>query len=224
MESVRAQTYRHIEYIVVDGGSTDGTREFIEAYNDQIDRWVSEPDKGIYDAMNKGLRMATGDFVWFMNAGDLVYAPETVAQLMERHRGEDILYGDTVLINEQFEVTGERSHKALPERLRLRSMRLGMVVCHQALLVRRTIAPEFDLGHPIAADIDWTIRALKQSENTLNSRLILTRFLEGGFSHQNKWASWKDRFRILRKHFGLGATLLAHAEITLRALGRKFGV
>ncbi|MDV7391601.1 glycosyltransferase, partial [Arthrospira platensis SPKY1] len=84
MASVFEQSWPHIEYIVVDGGSTDGTTELIRAQAGRISRWVSEPDKGLYDAMNKGLRMATGDFVWFLNAGDRLFTPDTVERVMEK--------------------------------------------------------------------------------------------------------------------------------------------
>src|SRR4051812_1110497 len=77
--SVLDQTYPHIEYIVIDGASTDGTLVIIEKYKDRIAKLISEPDKGIYDAMNKGLAIATGDYVLFMNSGDEIYARETVA-------------------------------------------------------------------------------------------------------------------------------------------------
>jgi hypothetical protein len=97
-------------------------------------------------------------------------------------------------------------------------MQLGMVVCHQSLIVRRAIAPPYDLNHPYSADIDWTIRALRQARSVKNTGLILSKFLSGGFSAQNKWPSWVDRFHILRKHFGLGNALAAHAQILSAAL------
>ncbi|MCB0642106.1 MAG: glycosyltransferase, partial [Phaeodactylibacter sp.] len=86
--SVLNQTYDNIEYVVVDGASTDGTTEIVHRYKDRIDRWVSEPDKGLYNAMNKGLAMATGDFVWFMNAGDHIYSPDTLEKAVQHYTPE----------------------------------------------------------------------------------------------------------------------------------------
>ena len=82
MESVFAQTYPNIEYIIIDGNSNDGTLELIKENESKITKWISEPDKGLYDAMNKGIKLATGDFLWFMNAGDRIFAKDT---LMLRH-------------------------------------------------------------------------------------------------------------------------------------------
>jgi glycosyltransferase involved in cell wall biosynthesis len=103
--SVLAQTYPHIEYIIVDGGSTDHTMTVIQwaemanarMLNTKILRWVSEPDKGLYDAMNKGLRMATGDFVWFLNAGDEIPDAKTVEKMMQTCTPEtDVLFGEAI--------------------------------------------------------------------------------------------------------------------------------
>ena len=78
IKSVREQTYKNIEYIIVDGGSTDGTVDVIKQNPDLIAKYITEPDDGIYDAMNKGLKLATGDYLWFMNSGDEIYANDTV--------------------------------------------------------------------------------------------------------------------------------------------------
>jgi glycosyltransferase involved in cell wall biosynthesis len=220
MASVFGQTYPHIEFIIVDGGSTDGTVALIQEEAHRIGRWISEPDRGIYDGMNKGQRMATGDFVWFMNAGDCIYEAATLSQVFEAYQGEDILYGDAALVDGQYRYSGMRRHKRLPAQLSVHSMRLGMVVCHQSLLVRRSIAPPYDLAHPYSADIDWTIRALQQARSVRNTGLILSKFQRGGFSAQNRWPSWRDRFAILRKHLGLPRTLAAHLEIVAQSMFR----
>src|SRR4051812_15125406 len=78
IQSVLKQDPTHLEYIIIDGGSKDNTLDVIKKYTDQIDFWVSEPDKGIYDAMNKGLNAATGDYVWFMNAGDHIHGKDVL--------------------------------------------------------------------------------------------------------------------------------------------------
>lgn len=223
IKSVLEQSYPNIEYIVVDGASKDGALEIVRKYEDRIARWVSEPDKGIYDAMNKGMKLATGDYYWFMNAGDVVYDPETLSLAMELAPGAQIIYGDTLMLNEDYTEEGMREYKKLPEHLTVDDMRLGMVVCHQSIIAHKDVAPEYDLAHHFSGDIDWTIRALKQAdpEKVVNTGLILSRFLKGGFSKQRHRASLTDRFNILRKHFGLFGALGAHVKIFWQALRRK---
>ena len=97
IRSVAGQDYANLEYIVIDGGSADGSLEVIERHAADITRWVSEPDRGIYDAMNKGVAMATGDYCIFMNAGDTFVAPDTVNTVVAgMERGDDVVYGDIV--------------------------------------------------------------------------------------------------------------------------------
>ena len=101
--SVIRQTYDNLEYIIVDGGSTDNTINIIKKYANKISYWISEPDKGLYDAMNKGLRRATGDYVWFLNAGDTLYTADTVqrivASLKKKVSLPDVIYGETRIVD-----------------------------------------------------------------------------------------------------------------------------
>jgi glycosyltransferase involved in cell wall biosynthesis len=221
MASVFEQSWPHIEYIVVDGGSSDGTAELIRAQAGRISRWVSEPDKGLYDAMNKGLRMATGDFVWFLNAGDRLFAPDTVERVMLQCTPQtDVLYGEVMLVDDQRRHLGTRSEltaQKLPDRLHWKSLRLGMVVCHQAILVRRSIAPFF-IENNLTADIDWVIRSLRQSRQSIATGLILAEYLQGGVSKKRHRRSLSDRYAVLKRHYGFLPNLLGHVWILLRAL------
>ncbi len=98
--SVLNQTYPHIEYIVVDGASNDGTLDLIHQYEDRLSKWISEKDNGLYDAMNKGIDLASGDFIWFMNCGDHVYENDTVAKMVETCTPQtDILYGEVMMVD-----------------------------------------------------------------------------------------------------------------------------
>ncbi|MEM6725896.1 MAG: glycosyltransferase family 2 protein, partial [Bacteroidota bacterium] len=107
IKSVINQTYPHIEYVMVDGNSKDGTQEIIQQYADRIDQWISEPDKGLYDAMNKGLRMATGDFVLFMNAGDEFRNPDVLEKVFAKATEKtDVLYGEVMFVIEAREDQG----------------------------------------------------------------------------------------------------------------------
>ncbi len=230
--SVLAQTYPHIEYIIVDGGSTDHTLTAIklaELQNDKllnvkIFRYVSERDKGLYDAMNKGLRMATGDFVWFLNAGDQLMASDTIEKMMQHYTQEtDVLFGETMLVTFTRHPLGTRSTlttQKLPQTLTWESLRHGMVVCHQAFIARRAIAPQYMEGN-LAADIDWVIDVLKKSRKTVNTGMTLVSYLTGGVSKQRHRQSLKDRYQVLKKHYGTLPNLLAHCKIILRALFSK---
>ena len=161
--NILSQSYSNIEYIIIDGGSTDGTVDIIERYASGISYWVSEPDKGIYDAMNKGLQKATGDYVWFINAGDSLYTSDTVqrvASLIQKKKVlPDIIYGETSIIDENGNSLGRRRLKA-PDKLSWKSFRMGMLVCHQSFITKRTIVPLYDLTYRYSADFDWCIRCM----------------------------------------------------------------
>ena len=99
IKSVAALTYPHVEYIVVDGGSKDGTVDLIQKYPSHIARWISEPDKGLYDAMNKGIDLATGQYLWFINSGDEAASPDILNQMFAQCADADVYYGNTMLID-----------------------------------------------------------------------------------------------------------------------------
>jgi glycosyltransferase involved in cell wall biosynthesis len=222
IQSVLAQHVQEFEYLVIDGGSTDGTLGIIQDHASRINHWISEPDRGLYDAMNKGLRLAKGQYVWFMNAGDEIFAPDVVAKLYEAFAQEaDVCYGDALFVHEDGSALGLRSQVTphlLPLRLRWQDFRLGMVVCHQSFVVRRRLAPEYLLQHRYSADVDWEIKCLKASKKVVRLPLPLARYLTGGYSVKNLRRSLQDRFVVLRRHFGLCPTLWAHVQIAWRGL------
>ncbi|MFC5539808.1 glycosyltransferase family 2 protein [Rhodocytophaga aerolata] len=231
IQSIIKQTFTHYEYIIIDGGSTDGTVDIIRKYANHISYWVSEPDKGLYDAMNKGMQAARGEYIWFMNAGDEIYDQHTLAHLFaSAQQDADIYYGDALFFTQAGEVTGLRSevtpHK-LPNTLTWKSLQHGMVVCHQSFIARKTIAPLYDLSHPYCADVDWEIKCLKQAKEVVHTGLILSRYLTGGFSKKNLYKSLLDRFAVLKSHYGILTTIQSHVWITLRGalfvLKRKGG-
>lgn len=172
--SVTGQTYPNLEFVVIDGGSSDGTVEIIRLYEKQVDWWISEPDHGIYDAMNKGLAAATGEYVWFMNAGDRIYSADTLDKIVTGGqpwnfgesgiwRGPKIWYGDTMIVDPEYREVGLRRLRP-PEVLTWKSFKKGMLVCHQAIIVSREIAEPFDPQYKHSADFDWVVRALKKAQ------------------------------------------------------------
>ena len=215
IESVLKQSYSAIEYIIVDGKSTDGTLKVIKEYQG-IQKIISEPDEGLYDAMNKGLKAATGDYVWFLNSGDQVFNTDTVEKMVDGVEGiPDIIYGGTMIIDEEQNEVGDRRFRP-PAQLTWKSFRQGMVVCHQSIVVKRELAPEYNLEYRLSADIDWAIRASKKAALIHNSHLVLSRFLEGGLTDHNIKAGLKERFRIMTRFYGLIPTVLRHFLFGIR--------
>jgi glycosyltransferase involved in cell wall biosynthesis len=221
IQSVLNQTYPNIEYIIVDGASKDGTMDIVNKYVDkQAIRWVSEPDKGLYDAMNKGLKMATGDFVLFLNAGDHLFSNQVLEKMAVQTTDKtDILYGETMLVDDSRRRVGTRtamSVQKLPENLTWQSMKQGMVVCHQSFLPRRTLTPQY-IPNNLAADIDWVIKCLKKAKNVVNTHIIVSEYLMGGMSKKRHNQSLKDRYNVLKEHFGFIPNVLNHIFIIGRA-------
>jgi len=224
MESVFAQTYPNIEYIIVDGNSNDGTIELIKRNESNITKWISEPDKGLYDAMNKGIKLATGDFLWFMNAGDRIFANDSVEKMLRNYEPEtDVLFGEVMLVNEERTHLGTRSEvttQKLPENLNWKSLKYGMCVCHQAFLPKREIAPPYALDN-LSADIEWVIRCLKKARKATATDLVLAEYLAGGLSKKRHQEGLKGRYSILQKYYGFIPNIINHFIITIRAVYHK---
>ena len=219
LQSVASQTYPHIQYIVVDGASTDSSLELIKEYQTDIDLLISEPDSGIYDAMNKGIKVATGDYLCFMNAGDTFHSPTTLADLFAQiHRPlPDVIYGETNIVDERRHFLCPRRLKT-PKQLTYQSFLSGMVVCHQSFYPRRALVPYYNLTYRFSSDFDWCLNILAKATQTYNSQMVLTDYLAEGTTTRNHRASLKERFRIMTHHYGWLKTLLAHFYFALRAL------
>lgn len=215
IKSVLAQTYSNIEYILIDGGSTDGTMEIIKKYHQQIALTLSEKDNGIYDAMNKGLKKASGDFVLFLNAGDELFSNDTIEKIFSGSEDADVYYGNTAIVNKSGIVVGDR-RLSPPEKLNWKSLRFGMCVSHQSFIARRLLCDFYNTNYKVSADIDWVINVLKQSEKTVNTRLYISKFLEGGVSNKRRKKALLERFKIMVKHYGFFQTIINHLVILLR--------
>ena len=215
MLSVINQTHPNIEYIIIDGLSTDGTLDVISKYQDRISKLISETDEGIYDAMNKGLAAATGDYVIFMNSGDEFYSNDTVAKVFATSPGADIYYGETEMINDRLESLGRRRHR-VPENFTWRDFKYGMSVSHQAIYIRRELAEPYDRQYQLSSDIDWIIRAAKKAKKIVKIDGYVARYLVGGMSKKRHRQSLNERFDIMKRHYGLIPTLLNHVVIAAK--------
>lgn len=237
-ESVLSQTYADVEHLIIDGLSTDGTVETARTYEHrsaQADNGhevivVSEKDGGLYDAMNKGIRMATGEYVVFLNAGDVFPSPDTLEMIASSMGdGEQlpgVLYGDTDIVDDEGHFLRHRRLQP-PEHLSWRSFRHGMLVCHQAFYARTDLAKAnaYDLTYRLSADVDWCIRIMKAAEQkglTLkNVEAVIVNYLDGGLSVKNHRASLRERFRLMCHHYGLLTTLAMHIWFVMRAVVKR---
>lgn len=215
MLSVLNQNYAHIEYIVVDGASTDGTLEIIQRYQDRLSKVVSEKDAGIYDAMNKGLALASGDYVLFMNSGDELYAPDTVETVFATAPNADIYYGETEMYNQAWQSIGKRRH-SVPEKFTWKSFRFGMTISHQAIYIRRSLTEPYDRKYQLSADINWILTAAKKAKISVKVSGYVAKYLVGGMSKKRHQQSLKERFVIFSKHYGLLPNLFNHLVIAAK--------
>lgn len=226
VRSILNQSSTDYEYLIIDGESSDGSRSEIQQLVAPFKekgitlRWISEPDNGIYDAMNKGLKMAVGDYVWFVNAGDTIASVNTLEDLIKSIPSDksdpDFIYGETMIVDSNGKIMGERRLKA-PKNLTWKSFKMGMLVCHQSMLVKRSLAPEYDLKYHYSGDFEWTIRCLKQASVIHHSGLVLSHFLDGGVSKKKMKASLKERFDIMVHYYGWLPTFLRHVWFVCRA-------
>lgn len=220
IQSVISQTYHHVEYIIVDGASKDGTLSIIDKYRSRIHTIVSEPDKGLYDAMNKGMSLASGDYLCFLNAGDCFHEDDTLQQIAHTLNGSelpDVIYGETAIVNKERHFLHMR-RLSTPTTLTWKSFKQGMRVCHQAFFAKRTLAltEPYNLKYSYSADFDWCIRVLKKATVVHNTHLTAIDYLDEGMTTQNHKASLKERFRIMTQHYGLFSTVAHHAWFLIR--------
>jgi glycosyltransferase involved in cell wall biosynthesis len=221
IESLAAQTWPHIEYIVVDGLSKDGTQAIVQGYGDRINTFVSEKDKGIFDAMNKGIALATGDVLFFLNADDAYCDPEVladVAQCFDADPALDMVYGNVIL------TSGSARRQRSFHWVNARNIYYGDL-CHQVVFARRSVFERlggFDLKLPTDADYDWLLRVFHSGAKARYIDRDITYFAEGGFHTQNAAAHEQERWGIKTRfrpawRVWLGYWLL-RAELKVRKL------
>ena len=227
LDSVKAQSWQQIEHLIIDGASKDETISMAETYKAQCPYEVvilSEPDKGLYDAMNKGLRLATGDYLVFLNAGDTFHAADTLETVVRSAQPlPGVLYGDTAITDEQGKFLHLRRLRP-PKKLTWKSFRQGMLVCHQAFYALTDIAKNlpYDPRYRYSADVDWCIRVMKEAQKRqlplVNTQAILADYQEEGQTTIHHRDSLKERFDVMRRHYGLFSTVMMHLWFVVRQL------
>lgn len=178
IESVVSQTFTDYEWIVIDGGSTDGSRELIEQYADRFAYWCSEPDKGIYNAMNKGIFHANGQWMQFLNSGDSLFERNTLEKVFTKEYYEDVVYGDVNYVDAKGRLV--RTEKK-PDNLRL-SYFYHNTLCHQATFYKKDIfiKYKYDESLSICADMALNISLLLNNYQLKHIPLYIVNFEEGG--------------------------------------------
>lgn len=235
LDSVFHQSYADVEHLILDGLSHDRSVEMAQTYKQRSDEArtghevvvCSERDSGLYDAMNKGIARATGDYIVFLNAGD-TFPSEATLEHIAHSIGDGealpgVIYGDTDIVNDEGRFL--RHRRLQPSaKLTWRSFRNGMLVCHQAFYALTTLAKDnpYNLNYRFSADVDWCIRVMKEAERrhlTLkNVDEVVVNYLDGGMTEKNHRASLRERFSIMRRHYGLPLTLIMHVWFAVRQL------
>ena len=241
LRSVAQQDYTRIEHLIVDGCSTDSTLSLVQKYvadntctsHPHHIRLICEHDNGLYDAMNKAINNAMGEYILFLNAGDCFHEPSTISQavaLIEWKKGDArnpaIIYGETDLVDADGNFIRHRRLRA-PERLTSDSFLNGMLVCHQSFYVRTDLARQirYSLHYRFSADYDWCIRLMRKAEKRrlqmVNTHLILTDYLSEGMTTRHHKASLMERLRIMAHHYGWIRAIGAHVWFVVRAVIRR---
>ncbi|HQD27131.1 glycosyltransferase family 2 protein [Methanoculleus thermophilus] len=208
IKSVVEQSYTNIQYIIIDGLSSDRTLEIVKKYEKYIEILVSEKDDGIYDAMNKGLKYATGDLVYFLNAGDYLYNSDVLKNIAERFCADpdnDIFYGDYIY----YDVVDEQ---------RCSSYRTGIQdlirrgYCHQTTFAKRSTFTKyggFNTNYKIYADFDWLLRVLIGSGQSMKYIGIpVVYYLKGGESENQIITNYLERIKVIWGNMGIHGLLL----------------
>lgn len=223
INSVASQSCTLYEHLIMDGASTDGTLGITQELEHDKLRVISAPDHGIYDAMNKGISEARGDYLIFLNAGDKFHSTDTlqlIADAILKNDYPGIVYGQTDIVDDHGNYIGPR-HLQAPEELTLKSFRNGMVVCHQAFVVLRRIADFYNLKYKYAADYEWCIICLQHSRSNVYLNVTIIDYLNEGETTRHMRKSLTERFLIMCTYFGVLPTIWRHIGFAFRYLARR---
>ncbi len=200
--SVIGQDYENIEYIIIDGGSTDGTLEIIKKYEEKIDYWISEPDEGIYSAMNKAIEKATGEWINFMNAGDTFVDKKTISIVMHSlEEDTDVIFGDHMQNGKLCSVEGRKITRLIP-------------CCHQSLFVKTHVHKKYPYNtmYRIAADYEVLLKMHLDGKKFQYIKKPIANYLRNGFSDQNqiRW-QLENLTLMMNNHIDLGEIIQSSA-------------
>jgi len=216
--SVASQTWSPVEHIIIDGGSTDGTLDILRRHDDKLGYWLSEPDSGIYEAMNKGVDLVTDpeSYILFANADDHLYSPEAIERAMTASSGEDLVYGRMVLSDDDISgIVGRRVD--LDDLAR-------QTLCHPSTFTRKKVfdrVGKFDTSYTIAADYDHIVRCFAAPVSTRFVDVIVSRMRMGGRSEEQFMLSCRERKAVIRRRFPLLPRLRGVTRVNLYDIPRN---
>lgn len=218
IQAVLAQTYKSIEYIIIDGGSQDGTTEIIKKHERDLAYWVSEKDAGIYDAMNKAIKKSNGDWLIFMNSGDLFYNNEVLENVFfnKVYPVTDILYGNTLALNSK--------NIIIPPQLISKNFFYSNTICHQSVFFNKKMFSkinQYNLKYRIIADRIWLLEAAIANANFKHVDFIISVWDEEGFS-KNNILLYNEESNILGKtYFNLFERTILKLKLKVNSLIKK---
>lgn len=218
IQSVIEQTYPNIEYIIIDGGSNDGTLNIIKKYEGRIAKWICEPDSGVYDGMNKGITHSTGDILCFLNSGDLLYDKDVIKNVMDRFSDNNVygVYGNVEVLNDYRKDKLVRGCKVTPNKLLYRH------ICHQALFVRRFLFDEigmYSTSFKLASDHEFIIKSIqKYPDKFIYVDEIFAIYRDGGMSCKMMDKMKLEELKILSSNYNIvqflfGAAICAYVVL-----------
>lgn len=195
LENIKCQTYRNFEIVVVDCDSTDGTKEYLNS-SKLVSQFISEPDSGVYDAMNKGARMARGEWLVYINAGDAFYNTNVLLDAERRLKpSSDIVYGDVVVNYEGFErvIRANDVNKLI----------YGMICCHQSMFIKKRLMEKqpYNLGYKIVSDYDFLLGAFLSGSKIQYIDMVVAKFLPGGLSERKRIARDIEVIKVVLSRF-----------------------
>ena len=201
IDSVISQTYKDFEWVIIDGGSTDGSKELIEQYADYITYWVSEPDKGIYNAMNKGIKASQGNFLWFLNSGDYLYNVNILMQVLPLLKEKDIYVGNMYRVDcvgKKWMSKEDFTPEGIAKKLTFSSF------CHPSTIFNRRVFNNYGFyreDKKIASDWFFYYKSLVMGNATLGEiPFVLTIFDNNGISSKKTGTDYWESDEILQKY------------------------
>jgi putative colanic acid biosynthesis glycosyltransferase len=217
LDSVLNQSYKSYEYIIVDGLSKDKTLEICYNYKDNITKIISEPDNGLYDAMNKGIKLATGDYILFLNCGDTFFDKYTlehvVRELNNLENLPDLIYGDSIEVDQKNILLYKKARD-------YHLIKFGLFTHHQSIFYKleciKNSDLSYNLNYKIGADYDFTVKFLLTCKNVLYVNFPICKFKQGGFSSKKWFTGLIEQFLIRKK--ALNVNILENTAITLLQL------
>jgi glycosyltransferase involved in cell wall biosynthesis len=223
IQNILNQDYTNIEYVIIDGGSTDKTINIIRRYENQIAYWNSEIDNGIYDAMNKGMRASTGDYVMFLNAGDSFANRETLKQVVKKiatNNWPDVVYGNANILSEK----GQFIKELKPLQFTKLNITLfgTRTVCHQSVLVKKSIAPFYSTDYRLKGELAWyyDIFKIKPHPRFCKINLTISNYLLGGLSDNLFSKEIIERIKVIADKNGISCCLISIPFLLIPVLFR----